>query len=87
MVRPSALFLLLLRVLSTHIYHAHAVNFLCLWCCKDPGDEPPNPSAKPTDYRPCKNRPSGPDNEKWAPVGGWACDQSKVDFPTVEVSR
>lgn len=84
--RP-ALFLLILSVLSSHVYHTYAVNFLCLWCCKDPGDEPPNPPAKPTDYRQCKNRPIGPGSEKWAPDGGWACDQSKVDFPTVEVRR
>lgn len=85
MVRQSALALLIISVLSSHIYHAYAVNFLCLWCCKDPGDEPPNPPAKPTDYRRCKNRPIGPDSHMWAPDGGWACDQSKVDFPTVEV--
>ncbi len=85
MVRQSVVSLLVLSVLSSHVYHAYAVNFLCLWCCKDPVDEPPNPPAKPADYRQCKNRPISPGNEKWAPDGGWACDQSKVDFPTVEV--
>ncbi|KAK3169721.1 hypothetical protein OEA41_009105 [Lepraria neglecta] len=43
-------------------------------------DVPVNPA-----YRPCQNRPIGqPDWKLWAPEGGWACDQSKVDFPTVE---
>lgn len=43
-------------------------------------DVPVNPI-----YRPCPNRPiSQPRWKLWAPEGGWACDQSKVDFPTVE---
>lgn len=48
---------------------------------QDPNDAvPTNPI-----YRPCPNRPTGqPAWKRWAPAGGWACDQSKVDFPTVE---
>ena len=43
-------------------------------------DVPVNPV-----YRPCPNRPIGQPGWKfWAPEGGWVCDQSKVDFPTVE---
>ncbi|KAI4253230.1 MAG: hypothetical protein LQ352_003809 [Teloschistes flavicans] len=57
---------------------AISCNFLNLLCCRDPDD--PNPKAE--NYPPCKNRP--PNDETWAPDGGWACDASKVDFPTVE---
>ena len=38
------------------------------------------------DYHLCRNRPPRGVRgwKNWAPDGGWACDQSKVDFPTVE---
>lgn len=48
---------------------------------EDPDDDVPTN----LDYRICQNRPIGQHGWKhWAPEGGWACDQSKVDFPTVE---
>ena len=85
MVRVPQVPFFLVGIFSCLIFHLYAINLNCLWCCRDPEDpqsnDTPNNSPNPI-YRPCKNRPLG--NELWAPDGGWACDPSKVDFPTVD---
>ncbi len=88
MLRRSTPILWLLGILSCRILYPLALNLNCLWCCRDPDDPQSNdannnnPAPKPPIYRPCKDR--SPGNKGWAPDGGWACDHTKVDFPTVE---
>lgn len=75
--------LLALTHLSSLVLYSTAIDLSCLFCCRDFGPTRFKSTVySPADYRPCKNRPSG--DEHWAPEGGWACDQSKVDFPTVD---
>ncbi len=50
----------------------------CFSTSRDPDDPVPVPGS----YALCRSRPAN--NGEWAPKGGWACDDSKVDFPTVD---
>ncbi len=97
MPHASTAFFVLLGLLTSHFFLTLAVKFNCLPCCRDPDSddsdiemqEQQQPNIIPANpvYRPCNNRQGrigGPDWENWAPEGGWACDGSKVDFPTVE---